>query len=333
MAKEKIIHTPRRYGFRPGAEKFPKMLVVSVSHVCNSKCPHCIYTNHPEHRRAYGRSPLISEKLFRKISDEGGPYEAFIRISGAGEPFMHPKLLDLVEYAKGRGNGVGIITNGSLLNEAKIKQLVKTGLDAIEISVDTHDKKVYKRLREGLDYETVMRNISLFRKIRDDYKGKTKILVSIVNQPLENPTLKQSIKYWKRRVDNVIVRKWLRWGQLPASNVTEPYLRERVPCPFPFERMYIHISGVVRFCVYDVGLYKSYMGNANKESIKAIWRSPKFEKFRAYHLNYQYRKIKMCRECTDWAYRSWNYNYWNVLEKTNVREVKEEKVVEASSEF
>ena len=38
-------HIPEKYGIVEGAEEFPKMVIVSFSYVCNSKCPNCPYNN------------------------------------------------------------------------------------------------------------------------------------------------------------------------------------------------------------------------------------------------------------------------------------------------
>ena len=53
----------------------------------------------------------------QKIADESGQYGAYLRISGGGEPMLHPNAVELLTYAKQVGCKVGLITNGSCLNE------------------------------------------------------------------------------------------------------------------------------------------------------------------------------------------------------------------------
>ena len=52
-------------------------------------------------REWYNDTPFVSKALFHKIARECGEYNAFLRITGGGEPFMHPDgMVDLIEYAK-----------------------------------------------------------------------------------------------------------------------------------------------------------------------------------------------------------------------------------------
>lgn len=94
-----IIHTQETYGIRKEAEEFPLMCVLSFTYVCNSKCPNCPYTNSTI-RQDYKDKPFMDEETFKIIADQCGEYGAWIRISGGGEPMLHPKAVELIEYAK-----------------------------------------------------------------------------------------------------------------------------------------------------------------------------------------------------------------------------------------
>ncbi len=59
----------------------------------------------------------MPEAIFKKIADESGPHGAYLRISGGGEPMLHPQATELLVYAKSKGCKIGLITNGSLFNE------------------------------------------------------------------------------------------------------------------------------------------------------------------------------------------------------------------------
>ena len=76
----KSEHTISKYKIRKEAQKFPMMVVVGLSYVCNSHCPHCPYTN-SDIRKAYKNTPFMKEDTFKIIADECGRYGAYIRIS------------------------------------------------------------------------------------------------------------------------------------------------------------------------------------------------------------------------------------------------------------
>lgn len=312
----KSKHLPEEFGIKKGAERFPLLMALSVSNVCNSKCPKCVYTQNPELRKSYGSEPFMKPEVFNKIADEAGKYHSMMRISGTGEPFVNPDLVEEIEYAKKAGAGVGVITNGSLLDEEKIRRLLEAEVDAIEYSVDAMDEEHYNMVRTGLDYNQVKDNVLKTVEMRSKMNKKTAVLVSVVNSSEEDEYVEATVKYWEERVDKVISRKFLRWGLIKEENKTKEYLskEERVPCPFPFERLNIDTSGNVRFCGYDIE-YNVVMGNVLENTIEEIWTGDKFNEWRQYHLNRQFDKIEMCKNCTDYPYRSWKHNYWKVLEE------------------
>ena len=60
-----------------------------------------------------------------------------IRVTADGEPMLHPKIFDMLEYAALQGAGpVGLTTNGSLLTEAAAKRLLASGLFLVDVSLD-----------------------------------------------------------------------------------------------------------------------------------------------------------------------------------------------------
>ena len=56
-----------------------------------------------------------------------------VYLQGWGEPFLHPELMTMVRIAKGTGCSVGTTTNGLLLNEKVIRQLVESGMDVLAL--------------------------------------------------------------------------------------------------------------------------------------------------------------------------------------------------------
>ena len=79
-------HILSQYGMREGAEQFPLMVVLAVSYRCNAACPHCPYTN-SSIRSDYSDATFLNEGLYRSIADQCGEHNAYLRITGGGEPY------------------------------------------------------------------------------------------------------------------------------------------------------------------------------------------------------------------------------------------------------
>ena len=313
-----IQHTQEEYGIRREALEFPMMCVLSFIYVCNAKCPNCPYNNSTI-RHAYKDALFMPENLFKRIADECGPHSCLLRLSGGGEPMLHPQAVELCEYAKAKGCRIGLITNGSRFDRESLTRLIRAGIDAIEFSVDAGDEKTYARVRPGLDWNRLNASIRLAREIRDTLKAPTRIVGSIINQ--KNVDVVAAEQYWSFFLDKVQIRKYLTWGyNKDHSADASPYLppEERIPCPWLFERLNIDSHGDVTLCGEDIAFQEKF-ANINERSIADIWKGPEFEAFRQKHLERRGHEISICSTCPDWQYRSWNYNYWKILKDADAK--------------
>jgi methionyl-tRNA formyltransferase/MoaA/NifB/PqqE/SkfB family radical SAM enzyme len=317
-----IAHTRESYGLEEGAEEFPRMIVLAVAYPCNAKCPNCPYTEgNSDIRKHYIDAQFIDADLFKKIARECGQFGAYLRITGGGEPMLHPAdMVSLVEYAREVGARVWLNTNGSLFTEEKLDRLLACGLDQIEFSVDAADPETYAIVRAGLDFDNLVASVRYMLDRRNKTGARTNIVVSVINQDLLHGTIDTVAKFWlDLGVDEVIRRKFLTWGanttldSLHSADET-PYLDKLGgdPCPFPFHRLNIDSRGKIEVCGYDIS-GRTNFGSVREKTIQEIWRGPMFEWWRNMHLQRRGREIPLCRECPDWAYRSWNHNWQKVL--------------------
>lgn len=310
----KINHYPDRVDFQTSdVAKFPSMVVLSTSNVCNSGCVHCAFRK--DNLRKREGNLYMPPELFTKVFDECKNEKTMIRITGTGEPFMNPYLMDALIEGKSKGMAFGVITNSALLTTEKLKRLIEAGIDMLEFSVDAGTKEEYEKIRVGLKFETLLKNADFVLSYRDKIKSPTKLIVSIIDQP-DRVDVQKAKNFWQAKgVDNVMIRKWLTYGVLEKERYSKDfYLKpeNRISCPYPWERMWILTNGNVPFCNFDIKEEDSYyMGNINNQSIKEVWRGPKFEEWRKILVKKEFEKIPLCAKCEDWKYRSWQYNYLN----------------------
>ena len=95
--------------------------------------------------------PVPTEEMFRRIDKLGSLGTAVVTISG-GEPLLHPELDDVIYRIRTNGMIAGLITNGYLLVEERIKRLNRAGLEWLQISIDNvNPDDVSKKSLKGLD--------------------------------------------------------------------------------------------------------------------------------------------------------------------------------------
>lgn len=317
-SKPATEHTQADYGLRPEASLFPMMLVLSFVYPCNALCPHCPYTN-SNIRKEYKDAPFMSAEIFRKIADESGPHGAYLRISGGGEPMLHPQATELMVHAKSVGCKIGLITNGSKFSDDSLRTLLSAGVDMIEFSVDACDPDTYHRVRKGLEWDVLLATVRRTLELRMELRSPSKIVASCVNQDGLDMDAVEAFWVDGIGIDYMIKRKFLTWGMNTTldgerSADDSAYLDpEEAPCPFIFERLNIDSRGNVMVCGYDISANTS-MGNVAELSIADIWHGPGFKFYRDKHLSGHGRDINLCSSCPDWKYRSWKHNYWKVVD-------------------
>jgi len=320
--ESEITHTKERYGLADGAEAFPKMVVLATVYPCNAVCPNCPYTEtNSDIRRKYADQPFMDRALFHKIADECGVYGSFVRITGGGEPMMHPSdMVSLIEYAKGVDAKVWLNTNGSLLPQPQIDRLLACELDQIEFSVDAADPETYAVVRAGLDWDNLLLTVRSMVEARNRSGSSTNIVVSVIEQETVVDRMDEIVQFWLDvGVDEVMRRKFLTWGSnttIDAETAGDPtpYLDKTIgePCPYPFHRLNIDSRGKVEVCGYDIA-GRTNLGSVYEQSIHEIWTGPTFEWWRRMHLERRGGEIPLCRECPDWQYRSWTHNWEKVM--------------------
>jgi len=308
---------PEIIGFQNEQDKiFPPQVVITTSAICNSQCPNCWARQGGVREREgvlFMPYDLIM-KIYREAKEvkEKFGINPILRHTGMGEPFMNPHLVLALLDGIEMGLTLSVITNGSLLIPRLAKVLLDAGIDMLEFSVDAGTKEEYDKIRVGLDWDTLNKNINFILDYRKKHNKKTKVICSIVKHP--GVDFERAMTYWQKKgMDDVMGRVYLTYGVLSKDNyAAEPYLdpNNRIACSHPFRRLTIVTNGNATFCNYDVRPNQGYyMGNVVKQSIQEIWQSQKFNEWRQLQLAGRWQEIPLCQECDDWKYKPWLNTY------------------------
>ena len=148
------------------------LLQVENTNYCNYHCDYC-----PTHsRQSTIAKPLrghMSMKQFRRVLDDNARATVVV-IQGQGEPLMDPTLFEKIAMVRERGRLSQVISNGSLLDEAKIARLAADGPDIILFSVDCLSATHSQAARKGMRYLEVLGGIRALTAAR---RGKQRRLV------------------------------------------------------------------------------------------------------------------------------------------------------------
>jgi MoaA/NifB/PqqE/SkfB family radical SAM enzyme len=109
---------------------------VEVSSHCNALCTYCPRT---VHRKAWlnRTMPLRDFARLAPAFARAG----MVHLQGWGEPFLNAEILAMIGVAKRAGCAVGTTTNGTLLDDRVVGELVASGIDVLAVSLAGIDER------------------------------------------------------------------------------------------------------------------------------------------------------------------------------------------------
>lgn len=210
----------------------PDRLYVESTSFCNLHCIMCP-TGLGTIKRPKGYMDL---GLFQRIVDEVAPHAPAIVMHSWGEPVMHPKLFDMIRYARSRDVWTETSTNITLLTEERARKAIDAGLDQLFLAMDGVTKETYEAVRVGASYDTTVRNIENLLALKQRTGSKMRIVMQIIAMRETRAEVEAFVRRWTRpEVEQVNVKHLDTWGaqdgQIAAHALDQEEPPVRRPCP------------------------------------------------------------------------------------------------------
>ncbi len=267
-------------------------------------------------RKAVG---YMSFELFRDVVDQLSCRNiAQLSLHLAGEPLLHPRITEMVAYAKGHGlRRVRFATNATLLNENLARDLIEAGLDSLTVSMDASCAKRYcpglsgNELISNLD-QKIVGLIALRNQRGLEYP---EVHMRIINMESTQDLIGDFVQRWEGVADRVTVKPLLSWAghiKVPGKEPTR-----RLICISHLTQGVVLWDGDVSFCCLYIdseGDGAAVIGNAARTSLEDIFLSERRRVLIEAQLRGNYDVAPYCRECPDWN----EYLDWGRAEKRPV---------------
>jgi MoaA/NifB/PqqE/SkfB family radical SAM enzyme len=309
----KLSDTDRKYDFGGRlTSTFPSQVIIDVTEVCNLECIHC---PHPEFKKSkfYDTrylDPALSAKIVDEVRSHGAGLTQYIRYSSEGEPLVHPKGYEMIEYAaRNSGVFVTLTTNGTIMSEKRTRRLLDSGVHMIDISIDAVTPETYAKVRVKGDLNVTRKNvIDLLGWIRQS-GSPTKVVVSFIEQAQNSHEADSFQTYWKEQGADFVVIRRLHSAAGAVVNVatimrSEQQRELRHPCVYPWERIVLNPRGYLAFCPAD-WTHGSSISDYRETTVADIWQSDFYRRLRAAHLGNDYSAHGFCGQCPDWKQTRW----------------------------
>lgn len=286
----------------------PFALHIFPSHCCNLKCGYCLHSLAPEKIQKMGfRKTQMDFDLFVKVIDDAARFPDRFKVlilAGWGEPLTHPRIADMVRYAKAKNvvERIEIVSNGVLLTPALSASLIDAGLDRMRISIQGLDSE---RCREvagvNLDFDALVNNIAYFHA----HRNEAKIFVKTVDAALPTAADRAAFhRIFGTICDEIAIEQVIpvireinhsRFGSHFNRRHCGGEAAQVSVCPFPFYMTVIHPDGSYAPCCSPDRPMD--FGNIRDTSIGEVWRGEQLKRFRIRHLEGSRGESPVCRVC------------------------------------
>lgn len=284
---------------------FPQVIRIEPAASCNFKCIHC--------PTGLDMSPtgIMTPETFEKtvsglekiVANQGHLFRVIVLYHG-GEPLLNKNFFEMVKVSKKLAKSVKTVTNGSRLNDETNIEIINSGLDNIEISLDGVSIEENDRIRVnrvGANFDSVSKQIiALIKMRRQKDKPTPKVFISntqipeTVEQTVRPPQAPQSmLKAFKEVADDITYKcAWaMVWPGMPIKLQDKPDFNF---CDHVVSDITIRSNGDVVPCCYDL-VNKMPMGNVMLEDLETIWNNEKYRNLR--RDIEQFNPPELCKGC------------------------------------
>ncbi len=253
----------------------PQGVILEPTNSCNLKCEHCSARINEEKRG------FMEYDFYTHIIDSN-PQITCLMLSRYGEPLLHPRIFDMITYAKRKGIYVFLYTNGTLLSEKMSDMILSSGLDEIFFSLEGTGEDYEKN--RGFQYEKLKDSMEHLIRKKETAGSDIKIGINVAG-----------LDGIDRRLD--AVRR--EWGDKVTYVETEPLIgtksspRDR-SCRTLWRNAVIRWDGIVFPCCIDMNSSLA-IGDAKKNTLKEIFNGPEALSLRRRHLEKRFPSV--CKTC------------------------------------
>ncbi len=280
---------------------FPRVMNIEPTNRCNLRCVYC-----PRTRARKGCGDM-DWTLFQRLIDEAADHEPLIMLHlfKDGESFLHPRIIDMIRYAKKRKVAKTVRLNSNALSwsDAIIEGMLEAGLDDVTVSIDAADPATYYR-HKGVDaLVRVEKNIQRLLDRRAQL-GLTRPFVRVKIMEFDGIDASEIRRFqgkWHGSADAVQVTGIHNWsGAIKGLTPTDEASPSRYPCVILWYSLVVNFNGEVTVCSVDWDTTIN-VGDVNTETLCRIWGGPKIKSVRRAHLEGRLQNYPVCRDCLVWV--------------------------------
>lgn len=206
------------------------------------------------------------------------------------DPLCYPDLWKLLDTANSLGMKIVFYTNAQDLDQASCDRLLAYRKVALTISLDAYTEAIYKKVRPGLNFDTVCRNARYALRTARQQGQRTRINYVVLDH-INFYEMEPFQALWGPRTDELTFVPNDSRGRLAGQDHSDDGM-----CASLWTGLSVLSDGTATMCCQD---YKPLMplGNVFDASLEAVWNGALLQWVRELHQTGRKREIAVCRQC------------------------------------
>ena len=147
----------------------PMAISVEPTTACNLGCPEC-----PSGLKQFTRpTGNLQMKVYENLLEQLSKHLMYITFYFQGEPFINPRLSQMIKKAADKNIYTATSTNAHFLTSERAKEVVESGLSRLIISIDGTTQEVYEAYRKKGSLEKVLEGTKNILYWKKELKSRT----------------------------------------------------------------------------------------------------------------------------------------------------------------
>lgn len=290
----------------------PASIAIEPTTACNLGCPEC-----PSGLKKFTR-PVgnLQADLLGSLLEEIGAYLQYLTFYFQGEPFIHPKMMDLIRMAAQKNIFTATSTNAHFISDKVAEEIVDSGLNQLIISIDGTTQEVYEQYRKRGSLSKVLEGTA---KILDARRRKNAVFPLVffqflVVKPNEHQIADVLALGNKMGVDDVLFKTAQVYDfehgnpLIPSIDAYSRYrqnadgtysIKNKLEnqCWKMWQSCVVTWDGRMVPCCFDKDATHE-MGQLGTQSFREIWHGDTYNQFRSSLLRSR-SEIDICKNCSE----------------------------------
>ncbi len=276
----------------------PATVQIHLTDVCNLACRYCYYHGHGSAHRPTGKNHLPFDTFVRVVDDCMSLQVDTIYLSGQGDPTLHPRFYEMLNYLWHKPFSLTLYSNGTFPLE-RCREILKA--DRIVINLGEADRASYRALQGKDLLMRVLKNIRELARLRPQVNPNFRMEVIFIATRLNAAS--------QSKTESLVKKLGVDWVRKTAAEISEHNHHIRLPnqedkttlsgewppCYHGWFYSAIKLNGDVNVCCF---MQRLTIGNAYATSFKDVWESEAYSRARALALGGDtFRNYPECINC------------------------------------